>query len=58
MEESISFVKIFRFLVDLHGLGCPEHDLTIFGKCLSVRLCVCDKNFVASVTRELMNKIS
>ena len=44
----------FRFLMDLHVLGCPEHDLTIFGKCL----CVCDKNFVASVARELMNRIS
>ena len=40
--------------MDLHVLGCPEHDLTIFGKCL----CVCDKNFVANVARELMNRIS
>ena len=59
-----------RFLMDLHVLGCPEHDLTIFAKCLSVCLsvclcvcmcvclCVCDKNFVASVARELMNRIS
>ena len=48
----------FRFLMDLHVLGCPEHDLTIFGKCLSACLCVCDKNFVASVARELNNRIS
>ena len=52
----------FRFLMDLHILGCPEHDLTISGKCLSVCesvcLCVCDKNFVASVAQELMNRVS
>ena len=30
----------FRFSMDLHVLGCPEHDLTIFGKCLSVCQCV------------------
>ena len=42
--------------MDLHVLGCPEHDLTIFGKCLC--LCVCDKNFVASVARELMHGFS
>ena len=30
-EESIGFVKIFdfRFLMDLHALGCLEPDLTI-----------------------------
>ena len=39
----------FRFLMDLHVLGCPERDLIISGKCLSV----CHKNFVASVAREL-----
>ena len=37
----------------LHVLGCPEHDLTVSGKCLSV----CDKNFVASVSQELINTI-
>ena len=26
----------FRFLMDLHVLGCLQHDLTISGKCLSV----------------------
>ena len=59
-EESIGFVKIFdfRFLMDLHVLGCPDGNLTISGKCLSVYLCVSDKNFVASVARELMNRIS
>ena len=40
--------------MDLHVLGCSEHDLTISGKCLSV----CEKNFVASVARELMYGIS
>ena len=50
----------FRFLLDLHVLGCPEQDLTISGKCLPVCLsaCLCDKNFVASVAREQMNRIS
>ena len=50
----------FRFSVDLHVLGCPEHDLTISGKCLFVCLsaCVYGKNSVASVTAELMPKIS
>ena len=41
-------------MMDLHVLGCPEHDLTISGQCLSV----CDKNFVATVARELMHRIS
>ena len=38
VEESISFMQIldFWFLMDLTILGCPEYDLTIFGKCLSV----------------------
>ena len=44
----------FMLLMDLHVLGCSEHDLTISRKCLSVY----DKNFMASVSRELMNKIS
>ena len=46
MEESIGFLKIFdfRLLIDLHILGCPEHDLTISGKYLCVT-----KNFLASV---------
>ena len=52
MEESTGFAKVsdFRFLMDLHVLGCPEHDLTT-----SVCLCVFDKNFVASVAREHAN---
>ena len=64
VEESIRFVQNFgfRFLMDLHVLGYPEHDLTIFGKfpvCLScVCLCVCDKKLVATVTQKLMNRIS
>ena len=42
-EKTIEIVKIFdlRFLTDLHVLGLPEHDFTVFTKCLSV--CVCDK---------------
>ena len=40
--------------MDLHILGGPHHDLAISRKCL----CVCDTNFVASVARELMHKIS
>ena len=42
VEESTGFLQIFdfRFLMDLHVLGCSEHDLTIFGKCLSVCVCV------------------
>ena len=27
-----------KILMDLHALGCPDHDLTISRKCLSVRL--------------------
>ena len=27
-RKSIDFVKNFEFLIDLHALGCPEHDLT------------------------------
>ena len=41
--------------MDLHDLGCPEHDFTISEKCLSV--CVCDKKFVGSVAPELMHII-
>ena len=56
VKESIGFVKIldFRFLMDIRVLVCLEHDLTISGKCL----CVCDKNFVASVAQELIHRIS
>ena len=48
----------FRFLMDLHVLGCPDDDLTISGKCLSVCMCVCGKSFVASLAQELMDRIS
>ena len=52
----------FRFLMDLHVLERPDQDVTISGKCLHVRLfvcmCVCGKNFVASVAQELMHRIS
>ena len=42
-EKNIKIVKIFdfRFLTDLHVSGCPEHDFTIFRKCLSVYRSVC-----------------
>ena len=43
--------------MDLHVLECPEHDLTISGKCLSVCVSVCDKNLVATVARELEHRI-
>ena len=34
----------FPVLMFLHGLGCPEHDLTIFEKCLCVSVTkFCDK---------------
>ena len=38
IEESIGNVKIFQFrlLLDLHVLGCSEHDFNIYTKCLSV----------------------
>ena len=41
IEEGIGFVKIFDFcfLMDLHILGHPEHDLIISEKYLS--FCVC-----------------
>ena len=42
IEENICFVKIFdfRFLMDLHCLRCPEHDLTIFTNvCLWHKFC-------------------
>ena len=35
-------------------LECYEHDLTIFGKCLSV----CNTNFVAALTQKLIYRIS
>ena len=66
MVESLGFVKIFDFwfLMDLHVLECLEHNFTISGNCLSVcesfsvYMCVYDKNFVASVVRELIHRIS
>ena len=49
--KSIEISKIFdfRFLTDLYVLGCPEHNLTVSEKCLSV----CDINFVAMVLQKL-----
>ena len=41
--------------MDLHVLGCPEHDLIISRKYfLSVR----DKNFVSSIAQELKQRVS
>ena len=55
VEESIGSVQMFNFRFLMDVLGCPEHDLTIFGKCLSVCLsvsvCLRDKNFVANLVR-------
>ena len=42
----------------LHVLGDPEHDLTIFGFDYFGVSEVCNKNFVAIVTRELTHKIA
>ena len=42
----------------LHVLGCIEQDLPISRKCPSVCVFVCDKNFVSSLTQELIDKIS
>ena len=52
LDESIGFAKIFDFLfsIDFDVLRCPEHDLTIFRKCLSVCLSVCLYYFVDAVT--------
>ena len=58
IEESTDFVQTFDFLflMDLQVLRCPDQESTISGKCLSVRLsvclCACDKNFVASAAQE------
>ena len=46
-------------LMNLHALGCPEHDLTVSRSvCLSVCLCMRDKKFVANVAQELIHRIS
>ena len=47
----------FGLLMDLPVLRCPDHDLIIPGKCLSVSQSVCDKNFVTSTSRELIHRI-
>ena len=54
--ESIGFVKIFdfQFLIDLHILGCPGHNLFIPEMSVGLR----DKKFVTSVARELTHRIS
>ena len=46
-RRKFCIVQIFEFwfLKNLHILGCPDHDLTIYGICLSVCLdvwtCIC-----------------
>ena len=60
IHKKIIGAKIFdiRFSMDLHVLRCPEHDLTIFRKCLSlylsVCLYVCLQYFVDTVSQELI----
>ena len=35
IQENSDFIKIFdRQFMNLHILACPEHDLTISGKCV------------------------
>ena len=50
---SILMKKIFdfRFLTDLHILGCPTFSLLLQNVCLSV----CDTNFVAVLEQKLMD---
>ena len=69
MKISIGIVKIrignvkifyFRFLTDWHLLGCPEHDFTIFTKCLAAcrSACLFDTNFVATLEQKLMGRFA
>ena len=44
--------------MDLHALECPELDLTISGKSLSICLSVCGKNLQASVAPDLNDRVS
>ena len=43
------------FLINLHVLGYPEYDFTIYIKCLCV--CLGVTNFVAALAQELMDAI-
>ena len=50
-KKNIVFIKSFDFwfLMDLHVIGCPGHDLSIAGKCLSVyyiQTDICMQNFM------------
>ena len=49
-----------RFQVSdvLHVFGYPEHDVAISEKCLSPCAYVRDGNFMASVTQELIQRVS
>ena len=44
----------FRFLTDLHVLGCLEHDFTLFTKCV----CVCDTNLVTALEHKLIGRFA
>ena len=60
LEESIGFAKIFDFWfsMNLYVLKCPEHDLTIFRKCLSaVCMHVDPQNFVDTLSQDLCAEI-
>ena len=50
---SLLLIFNIRFLIDLHVLRCPKHDFIISRNFLSI----CDKNFVASVVQELIDRI-
>ena len=40
--------------MDLNILGCPEHDFTIYTKCLSI----CNTDFMAALAQKLMDGIA
>jgi len=40
--------------MDLYVLGGPEHDFTIFRKCLCA---VCNTNFVGALAQKLLDRI-
>ena len=47
----------FRFLMNLHVLGCVKQDFTTYTKCLSLSLSVCGTNVVAALSQKLMDGI-
>ena len=42
--------EVFQFLMEVHIVGCPEHNLIIFTKWLSIR----DTNFVPALAQKQM----